>query len=198
MKGINFSCSCLRKNPQVLLLLGACPLVAVSTGLLPALALGIITLLVMVLTSLVLGLLKKLIPSEARVAAAVLVAAIFVSVFEMVLALVLPAVYQQISVYLAVSAVSGMIYVCANAAFDSADAVKLSGKTGLIFTVVGAAMAIIRELFGSASICGISVPFLKDFCISTLNQSSGGLVLFAIALAVVSKIMKGKVSADDN
>ena len=66
-------------NPVLLLFLGAAPALASSTSVTSALGMGIAVLGVLLCSALVLGLLRNLIPEEAKLCAAVIVVAGFAS-----------------------------------------------------------------------------------------------------------------------
>jgi hypothetical protein len=55
-------------------------------------------------------------------------------------------------------------------------------------------LAALRELFGAASIAGTPVELLKACKISALGEVSGGLILFAILLALVQALFPARES----
>ena len=58
----------------------------------------------------------------------------------------------------------------------------------MIFAVFVLILAAIRELFGAAALGGRAVEALEAYKIPLLLKSSGGLVVFAILLAIVNKL----------
>ena len=97
-------------NPVLVLLLGACPAMALTTDVRAALAIGLAALVVMVLSSIVIAALTKLIPQGARLADCVLVTTAFVSAVEMLMNAYLPNVYSMMGIYLAVCAVNLLVF----------------------------------------------------------------------------------------
>ena len=67
--------------------------------------------------------------------------------------------------------------------------------TGLIFAVFTLILALIRELFGAAAVLGNPVEALSDYKIPLLAKSSGGLVVFAILLAIVNRVLPAQSGA---
>ena len=180
-------------NPVLVLFLGACPALALTADVRSALAIGLAVLAVMLLSSLVIGALRKLIPQSARLATGVLVTAAFASAADMLMNAYLPGTYKMMSLYLAVVAVDLL-------AFGSAEnAAKIGlGKglanallTGIYFTVVVLVVAAVRELFGAGSFAGNEIAFLKDHAVPLLSQASGGFMILAFAAAVVNKLCRG-------
>ena len=180
-------------NPVLVLLLGACPAMALTTDVRAALAIGLAVLVVMVLSSIVIAALTKLIPQGARLAACVLVTAAFVSAVEMLMNAYLPGVYSMMGIYLAVCAVNLLLFGAAENAAEAGFGKALVNAlvTGLVFTAVILVVAAIRELFGYGSFAGNEIAFLKAHAVVTLTQPTGGFMIFAFVAAVVNKLFPG-------
>ena len=180
-------------NPVLVLLLGACPAMALTTDVRAALAIGLAALVVMVLSSIVIAALAKLIPQGARLAACVLVTAAFVSAVEMLMNAYLPGVYSMMGIYLAVCAVNLLLFGAAENAAEAGFGKALVNAlvTGLVFTAVILVVAAIRELFGYGSFAGNEIAFLKTHAVVTLTQPTGGFLVFAFVAAVVNKLFPG-------
>ena len=180
----NQNCShAIAKNPLLILFLGACPAMAATATVKGALGMGIGVLIVMVLTNLVIGALRKMIPASAMIPVCVVVSTGFVSIVQMLMNAFLPNVYQMLGVYLAVAAVDLVI-------FHNAEQGSVAGaaKTGVYFIVILFIMAVIREVLGSASFAGIEIPFLMNYRIPVLVKAPGGFIVFSFVAAVVSKL----------
>lgn len=63
---------------------------------------------------------------------------------------------------------------------------------GLGFTLAICAMAIIREVLGSGTFCGMPVPWFSDNPIGIMTMAPGGFFVFGCLIALVNKISKGK------
>ena len=177
-------------NPVTLLFLGAAPALAASTDVRAALGMSAAVLCVLLCSALVLGLLRKLIPAEAKFGAALLVVAGFASMAQLLLQAFLPSAWAMLGFYAAILGVDLMLFGNAENALDEGLGKGLVSAlvSGLCFAVFVLILAAIRELFGAASFAGNPVEALKDYKIGTLTQASGGLCVFAILLAVVNRI----------
>lgn len=177
-------------NPVTLLFLGAAPALAASTDVRAALGMSAAVVGVLLCSALVLGLLRRLIPAEAKFGAALLVVAGFASMAQLLLQAFLPAAWEMLGFYAAVLGVDLMLFGNAENALDEGLGKTLLSAlvSGLCFAVFVLILAAIRELFGAASFAGNPVEALKDYKIGTLMQASGGLCVFAILLAVVNRI----------
>lgn len=180
-------------NPVLVLFLGACPALALTADVRSALAIGLAVLAVMLLSSLVIGALRKLIPQSARLAAGVLVTAAFASAADMLMNAYLPGTYKMMSLYLAVVAVDLLAFGSAENAAKAGLGKGLANAllTGIYFTVVVLVVAAVRELFGAGSFAGNEIAFLKDHAVPLLSQASGGFMILAFAAAVVNKLCRG-------
>lgn len=177
-------------SPMWLLFLGACPAMGASVGVLPAIAMGVAVILTLVLMSSLAPLVKKLVPHEGTLPVFILLSAGIVSVIQLLMNAFLPSVFQMLGVYLAAATVNLLVL---HAAEDSTVADSL--KTGLGFLLAVLLTALIREVFGSASIAGFSIPFLENYRIPTLTQGSGGFFVYAMVAALANAIFPGKKSS---
>ena len=179
------------ENPVLVLVLGTCPTLAVSTGIISALSMGIAATVVLVGSNAVISALRKLIPDTVRIPCYIVVIAAFVTAVQMIMQAYLPAFYEMLGVYLALIVVNCIIlgraemFARKNGVVDSI----LDGLgMGVGFLLALLAMAAIREVFGAGSFAGIEIPFLVDYKIPILTQAPGGFLVFGILIAIVNKI----------
>ena len=114
----------------------------------------------------ILGLLRRLIPAEVKLPAAVLTVAGFASMAQMLLGAFLPTAASMLGLYLAVLAVDLMIFSAAETALDEGlgAAIGRAALTALCFAVFVLILAALREVFGAASFAGseIAALIVKD------------------------------------
>ena len=177
-------------NPVTLLFLGAAPALGASTDVRAALGMSAAVLGVLLCSALVLGLLRKLIPEDARLPAALLVVAGLASMAQLLLQAFLPSAFAMLGFYAAVLAVDLLLFGSAENSMEQGLGRGLLNAllSGLCFTVFVLILAALRELFGAASFAGSPVEALKDYKIPLLTQASGGLIVFAVLLAVVNRL----------
>ena len=188
--------SLISDNPSMLLLLGACPALAATADVRAALAMSLTVIVVLVLSSLILSALRKLVPVCAVIPAVFLVTAGVTSLVDMLMHAHFPSAYQLLGVYVAVLAVSFLVFACGEDALNQKPdkAVGESLILGLQLMVVMLAVAAVREVLGSASFAGVEIAALKDFSIPVLAQSSGGFLTLGLVAAVLNRTA-GKPSA---
>lgn len=184
----NQNCSyAIAKNPLLILFLGACPAMAATATVKGALGMGVAVLVVMALTNLFIGALRKMIPAEAMIPVCVVVSAGFVSIAQMLMNAFLPNVYEMLGVYLAIVAVNLSVFGQAEAAVNGGGVLD-AVKTGLWFTVMLLVMGLVREVLGNASVFGVNLEFLADYRISLMSKVPGGFLVASILAGVVSKL----------
>ena len=178
-------------DPLLLLFLGATPALGATADVRGALAMGCAVLLVMLLSALVLLALRRLIPENVRVPAALLVSAGFASLVQLLMRALLPSLAQMLGLYLAVTAVDLLVF-----SQNEKPSVKSALLSGLCFLVLLAVTAALRELFGAGSFAGLEVPFLREYNIPLLLKAPGALVVYALVAALVSRLFPGRLAPE--
>ncbi len=75
----------LKENPALVLMLGMCPTLAVTTSAQNGFGMGVSTMVVLVASNLIISLLRKLIPDEVRLPAFIVIVASLVTVVELLM-----------------------------------------------------------------------------------------------------------------
>ncbi|MBQ8914561.1 MAG: electron transport complex subunit E [Clostridia bacterium] len=183
----------IRENPVLVLLLGTCPTLAVTTGVQNALGMGVAAMAVLIGSNFAISLLRNFIPDKVRIPCYIVIIAAFVTVVEMVMHAFVPSLYDALGVFLSLIVVNCIIlgraemYASKNTVFDSViDAIGM----GLGFTLALFCMATIREVFGAGSFMGIEIPFISDYKVPILQNSPGGFFVFGCLIALVNKLFK--------
>jgi electron transport complex protein RnfE len=185
----------IKENPVLVLVLGTCPTLAVTTQASNAIGMGVAFTLVLICSNVVISLLRNIISDKVRIPCYIVLIAGFVTVVEMVMDAFAYSLYESLGIYLSLIVVNCIIlgraemFANKNRPFDSfLDAVGM----GIGFTLTLLAMASIREIFGSGTWFGMPVPVLADNNISIMTMAPGGFFVFACLIALVNKISKGK------
>lgn len=192
MKGTKTS-YLLKGTPSALLVLGAGFVMASSHDIRAALGMGAAVLVALLLSSIVVSALHKVIPAYAKLPAYLLIITGFVSLISMFMEAHFPEIVDMLGVHLAALAVSAVIYRDAEEVADhngETTSIKTAVVTGIFFTVVMVACALIREIIGNATFWGKPVAFMENYKISTIAGVFGGYLVLAIVMAVINKITK--------
>lgn len=181
----------LRGTPSILLVLGAGFVMASSADIRAALGMGAAVLISMLLSSIVVSALHKVIPTQAKIPAYILIITGFVSLISMLMQAWFPIVVDMLGVHLAALAVSAVIYRDCEEVADCNDeltSITTALVTGVFFTVVMVICALIREVLGNGSFWGMEIGFLQNYKISALAGAFGGYLVLAIVMAVINKL----------
>ncbi|MHC4108020.1 MAG: electron transport complex subunit RsxE [Planctomycetota bacterium] len=146
-----------KENPVFVMVLGMCPMLAVTNSARNALALGAATAFVLIGSSLFVSLLRKRIPKHVRISTYIIIIATFVTVADFTLEAVDPRVHRELGAFIALIVVNCLI-LGRQEAFASrhrtsvalADALGMALGFALALFCLGAT----REILGSGSLFG--------------------------------------------
>lgn len=147
----------LRKNPVLVQLLGMCSTMAITTSLFNGVGMGISVLLILTLSNIFIAVLRKVIPNKIRIAAYIVIIAGFVTMVDLLLQAFVPALSENLGVFIPLIVVNCIILGRAEA-FASKHSVLESTMDGVFqgfgYTVALIIMCFVRELLGNGTIAG--------------------------------------------
>ena len=147
----------LTKNPVLVQLLGMCSVLAITTSLFNGLGMGISVTLILICSNVLISALRKIIPSQIRIAAYIVIIAGFVTIVDLLLQAFLPDLAESLGVFIPLIVVNCIILGRAEA-FASKNGVIASALDGLFqgigYTMALCIMCIIRELLGAGTFGG--------------------------------------------
>lgn len=187
----------IKENPVLVLVLGTCPTLAMTSSVTNAVGMGLAALFVLLCSNTVISLLRRVIPDTVRIPAYIVVIATFVTVVKMLMHAFIPTLYTALGTFLDLIVVNCIILGRAEmfASKSTVGDAALDGVgMGLGFTLTLFLMAAVREVFGAGSFAGIKIPVLSDFCIPILVKPAGGFLVFGILLAAVAFLSKGRAT----
>ena len=187
----NFLKGIIKENPVLVLVLGTCPTLAITSSVLNALGMGVAATAVLLCSNMAISALRNVIPDKVRIPCYIVLIAGFVTMVEMVMHAFVPDLYESLGIFLSLIVVNCIIlgraemYASKNTVIDSAiDALGM----GVGFTLALFAMSSIREIFGAGTWCGLEIPFAGDYSVMILTMAPGGFFVFACLIALVNKI----------
>lgn len=198
--GQEFTKGILKENPVLRLVLGTCPTLATTTSLESAIGMGLSAALVLVCSNIVISALRKVIPQKVRIPCYIVVIAGFVTIVQMLVKAFLPALDQQLGVYLPLIVVNCIILGRAEA-FAGKNGVLASALDGLGmgvgFTAALILMGGVRELLGAGTLLGFQVLPESIAPMTIFVLAPGGFFVFGILMACANKLAerKGKPKA---
>lgn len=183
-----FTKGLVKENPVLVMLLGTCPTLAVTTLAMNGLGMGLATTFVLICSNIVISMLKSFIPKQVRLPCFIVIIAGFVTFVSFMLQRFVPDLYSALGVFLALITVNCIILGRAEmfASKNTVGASALDGAgMGFGFTLALVAMGIIREALGSGSFFGLSFGNWFE-PIGFFVTPAGGFFVFGVLIAIVN------------
>jgi electron transport complex protein RnfE len=188
-----------KENPVFVQVLGMCPALAVSNTARNALAMGLATSFVLVMSNVVVSSLRRFIPKEVRIATYILVIATFVTLVDYVIQAISLDLYKALGAFISLIVVNCLILGRAEA-FASKNTVPQAMMDGLGMGV-GFAFALfsigaVREILGAGSLFGIELfhDRFQDWVVMILP--SGGFFTLAAWLLLFNWIKQRRAERE--
>jgi Na+-translocating ferredoxin:NAD+ oxidoreductase subunit E len=162
-----------RENPVFVMLLGMCPVLAVTNSVMNAIAMGAATLFVLVMSSTLVSILRNVIPKQVRIATYIVIIATFVTVVDYAIQAISLELYLALGAFIQLIVVNCMILGRAEAFASKNGVVKSIVDAlgmGVGFTFALLCLGAVRELLGNGSLLGIDIlgPHFEPWAIMIL------------------------------
>ena len=152
------------QNPVFKQALGLCPTLAVTVSAINGIAMALATTFVLTFSSLIISLIRKLIPTQVRIASYILIIATFVTLVDLVMKAQFPDLSKALGPYIPLIVVNCLI-LGRQEAFSSKNSVIRSVTDalgmGTGFLIVLFILGGIREILGSRTLLGYQI--MPDF-----------------------------------
>jgi electron transport complex protein RnfE len=161
----DFSEGIWRQNPVFVMMLGMCPMLAVTVSAINALSMGLATAFVLVCSCALVSLMRRIVPKEVRIATYIVIIATFVTVVDYLIQAVSLALYDALGAFIQLIVVNCIILGRAEAHASKhapATAIVNAAGMGIGFTIGLLALGTVREILGAGTLFGISL-FGADF-----------------------------------
>ncbi len=190
----------IKENPVMVLVLGMCPTLAVTTSVFNGIGMGISATAVLICSNIVISILRNVIPDKVRIPCYIVVIAGFVTVVQLLLQAFVPALYQSLGLFIPLIVVNCIIlgraemFANKNTVVDSIlDGIGM----GIGFTFALFCMGSMRELLGAGTWFGIHI--LDNFIpgMGIFNLAPGGFFALAVVMAAVAFLTRDKSKIRD-
>jgi electron transport complex protein RnfE len=155
-----FTNGLIRENPLLVLMIGLCSSLAVTTAVANGIGMGLSMTFVLLMSEVVISAFRKLIPESARIPIFIIIIAAFTTVIDYLLKAYFPDLSKAMGVFIPLIVVNCIImgrvegFASKKPLLDSAfDALGM----GVGYTVVLTGISAIREILGSGSFLGFRV-----------------------------------------
>ncbi|NLC93373.1 MAG: electron transport complex subunit RsxE [Treponema sp.] len=182
----------IKENPLLVLNIGLCSSLGVTTSIFNGLGMGVGMMFVLVMSEIVISIFRKLIPSAIRLPVFIIIIAAFTTIVQLVLQAYVSSLYDALGVFLPLIVVNCIIMGRVEA-FASKNKVGSSILDalgmGIGYTLVLVLISLIRELFGGGTLFAGTVLKIEvipeAYRIGILNSAPGGFIVFGLLAAIV-------------
>ena len=176
----------IKENPVLILVLGLCPSLAVTTSAINGIGMGLATTFVLICSNTLISMLKKAIPNTVRIPIFIVVIATFVSIVDLLIQGFVPALAESLGLFIPLIVVNCIVlgraeaFACKNKIFDS----FLDGLgMGFGFTFALFLIGSVREILGNGSI--FDYKFMENSELLIFVLAPGAFFVMGFIIAAV-------------
>lgn len=192
----------LKENPLLVLNIGLCSSLGVTTSIFNGLGMGMSMTFVLLMSEFVISIFRKCIPNAIRLPVFIIIIAAFTTIVQFVLQAYVESLYDALGVFLPLIVVNCIImgrvesFASKNNVGNSIlDALGM----GIGYTCVLVVISLVREFFGGGTLmAGTSVKLElipEEYRIGILNSAPGGFIVFGLLGAAVQALKNKKEAA---
>ena len=174
------------ENPLLMLMIGLCSALAVTTNVSNGIGMGLAMTFVLLCSEIIISLFRKVIPNSIRIPIFIIVIAAFTTIIDYVMQAFFPELSKSMGVFIPLIVVNCIIMGRVEAfAYKKGivDCVADSLGMGLGYTWVMVGIAAIREVLGNGTFAGIQVMPASYQPILFFIMSPGGFLVFALFIS---------------
>ena len=188
-----------RDNPVFVQVLGMCPVLAVTNTAENALAMGLATAFVLLMSNIIVSALRNFIPKQVRIASYILIIATFVTITDYAIQAISVDLHKSLGAFISLIVVNCLILSRAEA-FAAKNTIGRSIMDalgmGVGFTFALFCLGAIRELLGNGSLFGFAL-FPENFqAWIVMILPAGGFFTLAILLLGINAIQQRQKQAE--
>lgn len=183
----------IKENPTFVLTLGMCPTLAVTTGAINGLGMGLTTTVVLVLSNIIISILRNIIPAKVRIPAFIVIIASFVTMVQLLLQGFIPSLYSALGIYIPLIVVNCIILGRAEAfAYKNPVIPSMFDGLGmgLGFTLALTCIGAVREILGAGQIFGINIMPKSYVPIGIFVMAPGAFFVLAMLTALQNRVKR--------
>ena len=185
-----FTNGIIKENPLLVLSIGLCSSLAVTTSVFNGIGMGFSMLFVLLMSEIIISLFHKLIPDAIRLPIFIIIIAAFTTIVQLVLAAYIPALSEALGVFLPLIVVNCII-MGRVASFASKNTVPASILDalgmGIGYTWVLTAISLIRELLGNGTLLNTRI-IPEEYTVGLFSKAPGGFIVFGLMIALTAGI----------
>jgi len=186
----DFNAGIVRENPVLRLMIGLCPVLAVSNNAINALGMSVAVAFVLTCSNLVVAAIRKIVPDEIRIPIFIIVISTFVTISDYVMQAFAPEVHHALGVFVPLIVVNCIIlgraeaFAYRNPVLNAVlDGLGMSLGFGLALVSIG----VVREVLGAGSIFGLQL-FNPALAATVMVLPPGAFITIGFLMAGLNKL----------
>jgi electron transport complex protein RnfE len=182
-----FTNGIIRENPLLMLMIGLCSALAVTTSVVYGIGMGLSMTFVLLMSELVISVFRKLIPESVRIPIFIIIIAAFTTVIDYVLRAWFPDLSKAMGVFIPLIVVNCIIMGRVEGFASKQSIINVIPDAlgmGLGYTWVLAGISLVRELLGNGTILGFQTLPESYQPILFFILPPGGFFVFALFISL--------------
>jgi electron transport complex protein RnfE len=190
-----FTRGLVKENAVLVLMIGLCPALAVSSTVRDAFGMGLAATFVLLFSNVMISIMRKKIPNEVRIPVFILIISTFVTIIDYVMQAFQPDLYRALGIFVPLIVVNCMILGRAEAfAYKNSviDSILDGLGVGLGFTLALTVMGAIREILGNGTFLGMAIlgEGFKESPVIFMILPPGAFLVIGVLKALINKYVK--------
>ncbi|MFH1612436.1 MAG: RnfABCDGE type electron transport complex subunit E [bacterium] len=188
-----FTNGILKENAVLRLMIGLCPVLAVSSNVKDALGMAVAVLFVLVASNIVISFIRKIVPDQIRIPIFIIIISTFVTTADYLMKAYVPEIHKSLGIFVPLIVVNCIIlgraeaFACKNSVFHS----LLDGLgMGLGFALILFLIASVREILGGGTFLGINILSFNFKPALIMKLAPGAFITIAFFMAILNKMEK--------
>ena len=182
-----------RENPILIIMLGLCSVLAVSTDVANAIGMSLGFSFVLIISELLVSIFRKIIPDEVRIPIFLIFIAVPTTIVDLVMKAYFPSLSKSMGVFIPLIVVNCIVLGRIEAfAYKKNILETLMDSLGMAlgYSWVIIVLSVIREVLGKGTLLGSRVLPKAYLPMSILTFPPGGFFLIAVFIAILNGILK--------
>ena len=190
-----FTAGIWKENPVFVMMLGLCPVLAVTNSVLNSLAMGIASVFVLVCSNALVSALRNFIPKQVRITTYIIIIATFVTLVDYIIQAVSLDLYNRLGAFIQLIVVNCLILGRAEAYASKHSFTKSVVSAlgmGLGFTLALVMLGGVRELLGAGQLLGYQVFSTQFEPWVVMILPPGGFIVLGCWLLLINYVEQRK------
>lgn len=188
----DFNQGIIRENPVLRLMIGLCPVLAVSNNAINALGMSVAVAFVLLSSNISVALIRKVTPGEIRIPIFIIIISTFVTITDYVMQAYSPELYKALGVFVPLIVVNCIILGRAEAfAYKNPLPNAIVDALGMSvgFTIALVSIGVVREVLGAGSVFGFPL-FDERIAATIMILPPGAFITIGVLMALVNRMEK--------